>query len=75
MALKANILIDQGTSFATSIDVTDENGNIVPQDLTEQPFVYYMVGALKKAITEIEGLQSQVQKLSDKIDALENKNI
>jgi hypothetical protein len=29
MALKANILIDQGTSFATSIDVTDEDGNIV----------------------------------------------
>ena len=29
MALKANIIIDQGTSFATSIDVTDENGNIV----------------------------------------------
>ena len=29
MALKANITIDQGTSFSTSIDVTDENGNIV----------------------------------------------
>jgi hypothetical protein len=29
VALKANIIIDQGTSFATSIDVTDENGNIV----------------------------------------------
>lgn len=32
MALKANITIDQGTSFATSIDVTDEEGNLV--DLT-----------------------------------------
>ena len=32
MALKANITIDQGTSFATTIDVTDEEGNIV--DLT-----------------------------------------
>jgi hypothetical protein len=32
MALKANIVIDQGTSFATTIDVTDEEGNIV--DLT-----------------------------------------
>ena len=32
MALKANITIDQGTSFATTIDVTDEDGNIV--DLT-----------------------------------------
>ena len=29
MALKANIVIDQGTSFATTIDVTDEEGNIV----------------------------------------------
>ena len=56
-------------------DAVDENGNIIPQDLTEQPFVYYMVGALKKAIEEIESLQSQIQKLSDKIDALENKNI
>jgi hypothetical protein len=32
MALKANITIDQGTSFATTIDVTDEEGNLV--DLT-----------------------------------------
>lgn len=32
MALKANIDIDQGTTFATTIDVTDEDGNIV--DLT-----------------------------------------
>jgi hypothetical protein len=29
MALKANITIDQGTTFATTIDVTDEDGNIV----------------------------------------------
>lgn len=32
MALKANITIDQGTSFATTIDVTDEDGNVI--DLT-----------------------------------------
>lgn len=32
MALKANITIDQGTSFATTIDVTDEEGNLI--DLT-----------------------------------------
>jgi hypothetical protein len=32
VALKANITIDQGTSFATTIDVTDEEGNVV--DLT-----------------------------------------
>jgi hypothetical protein len=32
MALKANIVIDQGTSFATTIDVTDEEGNLI--DLT-----------------------------------------
>jgi hypothetical protein len=30
---------------------------------------------LKKAIEEIEGLHGQVQELSDKIHALENKNI
>ena len=29
MALKANITIDQGTSFATTIDVTDEDGNLI----------------------------------------------
>lgn len=29
MALKANITIDQGASFATTIDVTDEEGNII----------------------------------------------
>ena len=29
MAFKANITIDQGTDFSTSIDVTDENGDIV----------------------------------------------
>jgi hypothetical protein len=32
MAIKANIVIDQGTSFATTIDVTDEDGVFV--DLT-----------------------------------------
>lgn len=32
MALKANITIDQGTDFATSIDVTDDNGD--PTDLS-----------------------------------------
>lgn len=32
MALKGNIVIDQGTSFATTIDVTDEEGNAI--DLT-----------------------------------------
>lgn len=32
MAVKANITIDQGTDFATSIDVTDDNGD--PTDLT-----------------------------------------
>lgn len=29
MALKANIVIDQGTTFATSIDVTDEDGTLI----------------------------------------------
>lgn len=32
MALKANITIDQGTDFSTSIDVTDDNGD--PTDLS-----------------------------------------
>lgn len=32
MAIKANIVIDQGTDFSTEIDVLDENGDIV--DLT-----------------------------------------
>lgn len=29
MGLKANIVIDQGTDFETTIDVIDDNGNIV----------------------------------------------
>lgn len=29
MALKANIVIDQGASFETTIDVTDEDGTVV----------------------------------------------
>lgn len=33
MAIKANIVIDQGTSFATTIDVTDVDGNVI--DLTD----------------------------------------
>lgn len=32
MALKANITVDQGADFSTSIDVTDDNGD--PTDLT-----------------------------------------
>lgn len=32
MAVKANITIDQGTDFSTSIDVTDDGGE--PTDLT-----------------------------------------
>jgi hypothetical protein len=32
MAVKANITIDQGTDFSTSIDVTDDNGD--PTDLS-----------------------------------------
>lgn len=29
MAIKANILIDQGADFETSINVTDDDGNII----------------------------------------------
>jgi hypothetical protein len=32
MAIKANLIIDQGTTFSTSVDVTDEND--LPIDLT-----------------------------------------
>lgn len=32
MAIKANIQIDQGTTYSTNIDVTDDNGD--PVDLT-----------------------------------------
>lgn len=33
MAIKANIIIDQGTDFSTMINVTDDNGDII--DLTD----------------------------------------
>ena len=29
MAIKANLVIDQGTDYTTVINVTDENGNVV----------------------------------------------
>jgi hypothetical protein len=29
MAIKANLLIDQGTDYSTSINLTDDDGNIV----------------------------------------------
>lgn len=32
MAIKANLVIDQGADFSTTIDVTDDDGNVV--DLT-----------------------------------------
>ena len=32
MAIKANIIIDQGATYSTSLDLTDDNGN--PLDLT-----------------------------------------
>jgi hypothetical protein len=32
MAAKANLLIDQGTDFSTTLDVTDDNGDVI--DLT-----------------------------------------
>jgi hypothetical protein len=50
-------------------DAVDADGNIMQQTLSEQPFVYYMVGALKKAIAEIESLQSQVAELREQINS------
>lgn len=32
MAIKANIIVDQGSTYSTSLDLTDDNGN--PLDLT-----------------------------------------
>ena len=29
MAIKANLIIDQGTDYSTSINLTDDDGNIV----------------------------------------------
>lgn len=40
MATKANIIIDQGTTFSTSIFITDENGD--PIDLTSYTGVSQM---------------------------------
>jgi hypothetical protein len=42
MAQKANLVIDQGADFSTTINVTDENGDIV--DLTS----YTGVGQIRK---------------------------
>ena len=30
MAIKANLVIDQGADYSTSVSLTDEDGNIVP---------------------------------------------
>lgn len=45
MAIKQNITIDQGSSFSTSVNVTDENGGVL--DLTG----YTHVGKLRKWYT------------------------
>jgi hypothetical protein len=45
MALKANIVIDQGTTFASSIEVLDENDNAI--ELQE----YTARGQLRKTYT------------------------
>ena len=55
-------------------DAVDENGNIVPQDLTQQPFVYYLVGAFKQSIKEIEILKAKVVELESKINQLGGNN-
>ena len=30
MAIKANLVIDQGTDYSTTVSLTDEDGNVVP---------------------------------------------
>lgn len=45
MAQKANLIIDQGSTFSTTLDVTDEEGN--PIDLT----TYSASGQIRKHYT------------------------
>ena len=52
-------------------DGVDEDGNIVPQDLTQQPFVYYLVGAFKESVREIEILKSKVLELESRLNKLD----
>lgn len=47
MAIKANILIDQGADFSTTINVTDDDGNII--ELTG----YTSAAQLRKHYTSI----------------------
>lgn len=45
MAIKANLIVDQGTDYTTSINLTDDNDNVV--DLTG----YTGVGQMRKTYT------------------------
>ena len=41
-------------------DAVDKDGNVIPQMLTQQPFTFYLVGALKEALFKIDELQSRL---------------
>jgi hypothetical protein len=45
MAIKANLIVDQGTDYTTSINLTDDNDNVI--DLTG----YTAAGQLRKTYT------------------------
>jgi hypothetical protein len=53
-------------------DDVDENGEIIPQDLTQQPFVYYLVGAFKEALKDIDILKQRVLQLESIIERNNN---
>ena len=55
-------------------DNVDENGNIIPQDLTHQPFVYYLIGAFKESVQEIQTLKAKMIELESKINELGGNN-
>lgn len=54
MAKKANLVVDQGSTFTTTIDVTDEDGEIV--DLTD----YTGVAQLRKHYTSSNSVSFSV---------------
>jgi hypothetical protein len=47
-------------------DEVDKDGNIIAQGLTEQPFTFYIVGALKEALDKIDELSARIQHLESK---------
>jgi len=61
MAQKANLVIDQGSDFSTTIDVTDEDGNAI--DLGE----YVAAGQIRKHYTSLTAVDFTVTTTSSGI--------